>query len=467
MASIEHNQSAAPLPWRQHFGATLSLGLPLVGAQVAQMGIGVTDAVMIGWLGAPELAAATLATTLFFNVLMFGAGFTYAVLPMVAQSRARGDDRAVRRATRMGLWIVTAFSAAMMVPLSFLEPILIALGQEPLVADLAAQYSLIMQWSLFPALWVMALRSLLSALEHARIVLWATLAAVVFNAILNYALIFGHFGAPRLELQGAAIASVASSMFSFVVLLIYCLWVPAVSRFEIMVRLWRPDWQALGEIARLGLPISLTLVAETGMFAAGSIIMGWYGAATLAAHGIALQISALVFMVPLGFSYAATVRVGHAFALHRFADVKRAALVVLAISVGFSTLSALAFLAFPEPLIRAFQDPADPDAAAVLAQGIVLLAMAASFQLVDGVQATASGLLRGLKDTRIPAMMAVFSYWCVGFPAALVLGEYFGFRGPGVWAGLAIGLAFAAVLLTVRFFRMAARAAENAATGIV
>lgn len=463
MSSIYDNQPAAPLPWRRHFGATLSLGLPLVGAQVAQMGIGVTDALMIGWLGAPELAAATLATTLFFNILMLGAGFTYAMVPLIAHARVKRDDRAVRRATRMGLWVVTAFSAAMMVPMWFLEPILLLLGQEPMVSAMAAEYSLIMQWSLFPALWVMALRSLLSALEHARIVLWATIAAVFFNALLNYALIFGNFGAPRLALQGAAIASVASSMFSFLVLVVYCLVVPAVRKFEINVRLWRPDWPALFEIVRLGLPISLTLVAETGMFAAGSIFMGWFGAVTLAAHGVAIQIAALVFMVPLGFSYAATVRIGEAYASARFADLRRAAFVVLAISIGFSLLSAFVFLAFPEPLVRAFQDPADPDAPAVLAQGVVLLAFAASFQMVDGIQAVASGLLRGLKDTRVPAMLAIFSYWGVGFPAALFLGEYAGFRGPGVWAGLAIGLAFASILLTWRFFRLVPRSAPAAA----
>lgn len=451
MNAPAHTIDPEPIAWRKHAAATLSLGLPLVGAQLAQISIGAIDVLMIGWLGARELAAATLATNIYFNVLIFGAGFAFALVPLAAQARARGDDRGVRRSTRMALWIVAGYAALMMLPMWFLEPILLALGQEADIAAMAGQYSRIMQWSLFPALFVMALRSFFAALEHARIVLYATLAASAMNALANYALIFGKFGMPELGLAGAAIASVASSTVSLAVLVAYAYAVPAIRRYELLVRLWRPDWQALGELLRLGSPISTTLVAETGLFAASSIMMGWFGAATLAAHGIALQLASIVFMVPLGLSNAATVRVGQAQALARPVDLRRAALVVYFLAAAFTVFSAAAFLLFPHTLVRLFTDMTDPQAQDVLAQGVVLLAMAASFQLVDGMQAVASGVLRGMKDTQLPALIAIFSYWGIGFTSAFLLGVTGGFAGPGVWGGLALGLAFAAVLLTARF----------------
>lgn len=440
-----------PLPWRTHLRATLSLGLPLVGAQVAQVGIGVTDALMIGWLGAEELAAATLATTIFFNVLIFGSGFAFALVPMAAQARARGDDRGVRRSTRMGFWIVAAYAGLMMFPLWHLEPFLVALGQDPDLSAMAAAYSRIMQWSLFTALFVMAMRSFLSALERTRIVLVATVAALVLNAFVNWLLIFGNLGFPRLELEGAAIASLISSAASLAILVAYAQIVPAVRRYEILVRLWRPEWPAFAELVRLGSPLSLMLIAETGLFAASSIMMGWFGPVTLAAHGIALQLASLVFMAPLGLSNAATVRIGQAHALARPLDLRRAALVVYGLAAGFTLFSAATFLLFPQPLVSLFLDPGDPKGPLVMAQGVVLLAVAASFQLVDGLQAVASGVLRGMKDTRVPAVIAILSYWGVGFTSAYGLGVGLSLEGVGVWAGLATGLACAAILLSWRF----------------
>ncbi len=441
--------------WRSHVAATLSLGLPLVGAQMAQVSIGATDAVMIGWLGARELAASTLGATAFFVVLMFGSGFAFAVIPMVSQGAATNDVETVSRATRTGLWITALYSALMMVPLWFIEPILLFGGQDADIAAMTASYVRIMQWSLFPALFVMVLRSFFSGLQKPRVVLFATITAALINALVNYALIFGNFGMPRLELQGAAIASLASTLLSLLVLCVRIESIAGLRRFRLFAGLHRPDVPALRELLRHGLPISLTIVAEVGLFAAASTMMGWLGAVPLAAHGIALQLASLVFMIPLGLSSAAAVRVGEAHALGQTGNVRRAALVVVVMSIIVSTLSAAAFLIFPEVLVSLFLDYSNPDAKEVLAYGIVLMAMAASFQLVDGLQAIGAGILRGLKDTARPALIAVVSYWGVGFPVAWWLGFgkgwLGGFGGPGVWAGLALGLGVAAILLNWRF----------------
>lgn len=452
---------AGAQPWGEHFFATLKLGLPLVGAQLAQISIGVTDTLMIGWLGAEELAAATLGSTLFFIMLMLGSGFAFATTPLVAQAAATGDDAAVARSTRAGLAIVVLYGAAAMIPMWFAEPFLVALGQEAGIAAMAAGYLHVMQWALFPALMVMTLRSFFTALQRPRVVLAATIGAALLNAAGNYTLIFGNFGAPRLELTGAAIASVAASSLSLCVLAAWMQAKGATARFGVLALPLRIDWNAVREVAALGWPISATVIAEIALFAVSSAMMGTIGAATLAAHGIALQLASLVFMIPLGFSHAATVRVGQAHALGRTGDVRRAALVVLAIATGVALASAATFLLFPAPLVSLFLDEANADAAEVLAMGVVLLALAATFQLADGLQAIGAGLLRGLGDMRVSAMLAVVSYWIFGFPAAWLLGFATPLGGVGVWAGLSIGLGVAAILLNVRFFRLTAKPAAT------
>lgn len=443
--------SAHPLrPWRHHATAVLQLGLPLIGAQLAQTIIYTTDTIMIGWLGAPELAAGVLGSQAVFSALMLGSGFALAIMPMVAQAVAAGDERMARRAGRMGLWIAAAFCAVMMVPLWFIEPILLALGQDPEVSVMAREYMRILQWSLFPALFILVYRSFLSALEFARIVLFATIAAAIVNAIVNYGLIFGNFGLPRLELQGAAIASFASSAMSLAILIGYSLWKPAVAKYQLHVRLWRADWSALREVASLGWPISLTVIAEVSLFTGSSLLMGLIGVIELAAHGIALQLASLVFMIPLGLSAAATVRAGQAAGRRDLPNLRRAVMATLGIATLISAIGAVLFVVVPEPLVALFLDADKPDAAEVAAYAVPLLAVAAAFQLADSIQAVSAGLLRGIKDMRVPMILAIFSYWGVGMTAAWYLAFPAGLGGVGVWLGLAAGLALAALLLTGR-----------------
>lgn len=456
MGTVTQTAAAAALPplrtWREHGAATLKLGLPLAGAQLTQMIIYTTDTVMIGWLGARELAASVLGAQALFVVLMFGSGFAMAIMPLVAQAMGAGDVRAARRAARMGLWIATIYSLALMLPLWNMGAILVALGQEPELAQMAQDYTRILQWSLIPALYILVLRSFLSAVEHTRIVLVATITAAIVNALLNYALIFGNFGAPKLDLVGAAIASVLSNLLALAILISYARVSEAVARFEVFVRLWRADWPAFFEVLQLGWPISLTVIAEVGLFAASSVMIGWIGTIELAAHGIALQLASLAFMIPLGLSAAATVRVGQARGQGDPANLHRAAVSVLVIALGIAFFSAALFVLLPAPLISLFLDEANPDAANVLAFAIPLLAVAAAFQLVDSTQAVSAGLLRGIKDTRIPMFIAVFGYWCIGLSAGYLLAFSLDLGAVGIWMGLAIGLAVVAVMLTWRFF---------------
>ena len=437
----------------------LVLGLPLVGAQLAQMLINVVDTVMMGWLGTRELAAGTLAFQFFFILWIFGSGFAFAIVPLAATAVGRGDETSVRRHVRMGLWVQCAYFAVIFLPMGYVREILVALGQEPVLADLAQDYMDIAKWAILPGLFLMVLRSFATALEHARIVLVITLFSTVLNGLLNYAFIFGNFGAPRMEVPGAALATLLTNLAAFAFAAFWVGLRPEFRAYEVFRRLWRSDFPAFFEIIRLGLPISIGIIAEVGLFAFTAIMMGWLGEIQLAAHGIALQIAALAFMVPLGLSNAATARVGIAAGREDRAGLVRTGQAAVIIATVFALAAALPMFVIPETLIGGWLAEGDPNAPMVLAKAVPLLWVAACFQLVDGLQVTGVGLLRGLKDMRVPMLIAVFSYWVAGVPIALLLGFTAGLGGIGIWIGLAAGLSFAAVLLIWRFFREAANPA--------
>lgn len=434
----------------QHARAILTLGLPLIGGHLGQVAIGVTDTVMLGWYSVEALAAVTLASTYFFTIFIFGSGFAWAVMPMVATFAAEQDETGIRRATRMGLWLSIGFALLALPAMIFSEPILLKLGQKEQVALDAARYLRVAGWGVLPALLVMVLKSYLAALERTQVVLWITVLAALVNVLANYAFIFGAWGAPELGIVGAAVASISVQIVSLAGVVIYILRV--VPQHRLFVRFWRADAQMLGRVFRLGVPISLTALSEVGLFAASAMMMGWLGTIPLAAHGIAVQLASITFMVHLGLSNAATIRAGNAWGGRDRPRMARGALVVTVMSVAFAALTIAAFVIWPEPLIDIFMQKDEPARVEILAIGVGLLAMAALFQLVDGLQAIALGVLRGVQDTAIPMWMAAFSYWVVGIPCSYVLGFTLGWGGIGVWAGLVVGLGLAAVLLNARFW---------------
>ncbi len=434
-----------------HVRATLVFGLPLMGAQLASIAIGVTDTVMIGWLGTTQLAAAVLATQFYFLLWIVGAGLSFAVIPLASNARGAQNVAGVRRSVRMGLWLLSFYSAVAMVPLWFAGDILLALGQEPQTAALAGIYMRVAIWAFYPALLVVGLRAFLISLECAPFILSVTLCGAILNALLNYMFIFGNFGAPRMEISGAALSTVGANLFVFAAMVGYIFIREETRSYQIFTRLWRPDWEALVEILRLGWPISAGLLAETGLFMAAAIMMGWLGTIPLAAHGIAGQLVAVAFMVPLGLANAATVRVGIAYGRTDWRALGRAGIAVIIVATCLSVVIALVFVIFPELLIVQFLDMDNAKSIEVLNYAIPLLVIASIFHLFDGLQVVGLGILRGLKDTRVPMYIAVFSYWLVGVPIAYLLAFNFGLGGTGVWTGMAIGLVVAAAALLYRF----------------
>ena len=446
---------STPSTYRDHSRAILKLGLPLVGGHLAQIAITVTDTVMLGWYSVEALAAVTLGGTYFFVLFIFGSGFAWAVMPMVASFAAEEDETAIRRATRMGLWLSLAFALLALPAMIWSDPILQRLGQGPEVAGQAALYLTIAGYGVVPALMLMVLKSYLAALERTQIVFWITVLAAISNAIANWMLIFGNWGAPELGIMGGALASVITQVISLAGVVLYILIV--VPQHNLFVRFWRSDWPMLGRVFRLGWPIGLTSLSEVGLFAASALMMGWLGTIPLAAHGIAVQLTSITFMVHLGLSNVATIRAGNAFGRRDRPHMARGAITATTLSVVFALLTITAFLVFPEPLIDIFMQKGEAARAQILAIGVGLLAMAALFQLVDGLQAIALGLLRGVQDTNVPMWMAAFSYWVVGIPCSYVFGFVLGWEGIGVWAGLVVGLGVASVLLNARFWRVGIR----------
>jgi MATE family multidrug resistance protein len=433
-----------------HMRATLVLGLPLVGGHVAQYAIGLTDSVMLGWYSVEALAAVTLGGSYFFVLFLMGSGFAWAVMPLVAAYAAEDDETGVRRVTRMALWLSVLYAVLAMPLLIWSEPILRALGQEPVVVEMAAEYLRVAGWGLFPAVGVMVLKSYLAALERTQIVLWMTVFAAVTNALANYALIFGNWGAPELGIMGAAIASISTHSVTLAGVVIYA--VAVLPQHALFRRLWRPDWEMFARVFRLGVPIGLTSLSEVSLFAASAVMMGWLGTVALAAHGIAVSVAGAAFMMHLGLSNAATVRAGNAFGRRDRAHLARGAIAVTVLSFSIALVTAAVFVLFPEPFIAAFLERDDPAFAEIMAAGTVLLALAGLFQLTDGGQVVALGLLRGVQDTTLPMIIAAVSYLGVGLSTSYLLGFTLGMGGPGVWLGLVTGLLCAGVLLMWRFW---------------
>jgi multidrug resistance protein, MATE family len=438
--------------WRAHAATLYALGIPLVGAQMAQMALHATDIAMVGRLGAPELAATALAANHFFLVYMFGSGFLVAVSPIVAQAFGRGDARAVRRSTRMGLWFAAGYGVACIPALLAVEPLLLALGQQPELAAIAADYMAVAAFGMVPALAYTALRSFLGGINCAGILLWTSIAAVFVNAALNWVFIFGNLGAPAFGVAGAAIATVGTNIFIALVVAGYILRAAVPRPYEVFVRFWRPDWPVMGAVLKLGLPISLTIMAEVSMFQVASIFAGWLGVVPLAAHSIVMQLISFSFMVPLGLASAATIRVGQEIGAGLPADADRVAKAALMTGFAAAALTVMLFVSAPGALISIFLSADDPLLADTLAAAIPLLMIAAAFNLFDGAQAIAAGNLRGLKDTRVPMLIAIGAYWGIGIPLAWVFAFAAGLGAPGIWLGLAAGLLVTAVLLNWRFF---------------
>jgi MATE family multidrug resistance protein len=442
----------ADKPWRGELRATLALAWPLILANLTQQAIQATDVLLMGRLGASQLAAATLALNLTFTFNLLMLGLVIASSPMMATALGKRSNavREVRRTFRAGLWLIAVMLPPYWLVLWHVGDLMRLFGESDELARQGQTFLRAYMWCTAPWLLFQLLRNFVSALERPRMVLWLSLGGIAVNALLSWSLIFGHFGLPALGLVGGGLGSTLTWIAMCAALTVVVLTDRQFRRFHLFARFWRFDRERTLALVRLGWPIGVTMALEMGVFALAAYFMGWIGAPAVAAHAIALQIAALTFMVPLGLGQAATVRVGLALGRRDEPGIARAGWTSWIVGVGFMGAMALVMWSIPRPLVTLFLADVPPNAA-VIALAVSFLKVAAAFQLVDGAQVIGAGMLRGLHDTRWPLMFALFGYWGVGLGIGAWLAFGADWKGLGIWIGLASGLAAVAVLMLARW----------------
>jgi multidrug resistance protein, MATE family len=436
---------------------TLRLAAPMALTQLGQIAMMTTDLAFIGRLGGDAVAAAALAGTVYFVSFTIGMGPTSAVAPLAAQAFGAGQTHLVRRSLRSGLWAALLIALPIMAfPLRG-EHILLFLGQAPLPAHLAQQYLFGLAWGVAPALWFMAIRSFVGAVNRPQPILWITLAAIPANALLVYLLMNGEWGLPRLGLFGVGLATTIVNFGTFLAALWFATRRRPFSDYRVLAHVWRIDWKLMRQLLAIGAPISIAFLLEYGMFSAAALLMGRISTTALAAHQIAMQIVVILFMVPFGIGMAATVRVGHAVGRGDVAAIRRAGLVAILLGIFLVAILTLAVILARSAIATIFLGEASADADATIELAAKLLLVGATFFITDAIQGVTVGALRGMKDTRLPLLFAAISYWLVGFSSSYLLGFWTMLGAIGVWFGLSIGTVVYATLLVLRFRLLASR----------
>jgi MATE family multidrug resistance protein len=416
----------------------LALAWPVVLAELAWMGMDLVDTIMVGNLGPAALGAVGLGGILYFVVGVFAIGLLLGLDTLVSQSFGAGDREEGYKSLVQGVYLALLTSPPMMVVLWAMIPWLSSWGIHPDIARLTGPFLALETWSLFPLLLYCALRRYLQAVNVVRPILWAMISANLLNWLGNCILINGHLGLPALGVRGSAGSTLIARIYMALYLVVIVLrHEPGLLRTSLA-----PDWARLRRLFALGLPVAVQITLEVGVFAIAAGLAGAIGPAALAAHQVTLKMCSVTFMVPLGISSAAAVRVGQAVGR---GDPRSAAVsgwTALMIGSAFMSVAALTFLLVPRTILGGFTTDAG-----VIRTGVGLLVLAAAFQLFDGLQVVASGNLRGLGDTRTPMLCNTLAHWALGLPLAYGLGVLLGLGVFGIWVGLCVGLIAAGLIL--------------------
>lgn len=432
----------------------LKLAVPLAGAQLAQAATGFVDTVMMGWLGQDVLAAGGLATIIFMAFMMTGVGLISGVSPLVAEAYGAGQTQRIGQLTRHGLWIALILSIPGMQVIAHLDGLMRQFGQTETTVILSDTYLSVIAWGLFPAIAFAALRGCIVALSQARPVMVIVVTATLFNIIGNYVLGFGKFGFPQLGIAGLAIASIGAHWIMFLSLLGYMVWHQSLLKYSLFQSLHRFEPRIIQQLLWVGGPIGIAAILEYGLYATTSFFMGALGTPVLAANQVVQQTVVIIFMVPLGMSFAATVRVGQWLGQHDWKQIQRAAFVSIGLAVLFTLIAGIVLFVYPRQIIGLYLDLNDSTNANALNISISLMRIAAFGLIFDGIQRTTNGVLQGLQDTRIPVLLGTVAYWGIGLTTSYLLGFHTSLAGLGVWIGAYVGLASAAIAYLWRFQRV-------------
>jgi multidrug resistance protein, MATE family len=448
-ASINGNKPGVVRETRTLF----HLALPLMGAQLAQMGMGVTDAIMAGQYNYIHLAGVALGGSVLWPVMMLVMGLIQAVTPTVAQLNGARDYSEVGEVIRQGLWMALAGGIIAAITLSNIGPVYSLMEVDPAAAAISIPYLKSAAFGIPALMCFFCLRFLADGMGYTRPALLISISALTLKIPLNYVLIYGKFGLPEMGGVGCGVAQAIIMWFQLGLVLL------VVTRKRFDITGWRsrfslPNWRRIEALLIIGLPIGATIFAEMGLFSMTTLLLGRFGAEVVAAHNIAMNLNGLVFMPPLALGIAATIRIGFRVGANEVMEARTTAAIAMGTTTLLAMTGSLLIFLFRHNLVAAYTSEADVSELAA-----TLLLFVVFFLLFDALQSTAVGVLRGYKDTKIPMWIALFSYWGIGLPMECILG--FGWIGEpmgvyGFWLGLAAGVGTAAILLSIRLWRVSA-----------
>lgn len=436
---------------------TLSLGIPVAGAQLAQIAMQVVDTLMAGNYSGTDLAAVAIGTSIFMPVLMLCVGTLMAVNPIVAQLVGARENRLIGKNLRQGLWLSLLLSIPAFIMLRNAMPLMHIMGLEQEVIQIANGYLHAVSWGLPAAFGFMTLRFFNEALGATRPPMFITIIGLGFNVLSNYTLIYGNWGMPELGGVGAGWATSIVFWVMFITISIFTFFRKQYRKYQLLKDVRLPEIPFLREILRIGIPNGISSAMEVTLFSVTALLMGSIGTVAVAGHQIAINIASVTFMVALGLSTAITVRVGHATGRKQPKRARFTGFSGMLLTTGFMGMMALLIIIFPEQLAGLYTDEAD-----ILSIAAQLLILAAVFQVSDGLQVSGLAALRGLKDTKIPMYVNFIAYWIIGIPLGYLLGIYLEVGPAGLWFGLIAGLTSAALMHCARFYFLSRKQMELA-----
>ena len=433
----------------------MKLAYPVILGMLGHTVVQLVDNIMVGQLGTAELAAVSLGNSFVFIAMSLGIGFSTAITPLLAEADSEGNFKKGKSAFKHGLFLCVVLGILLAITVFTAQPLLYIMGQPPAVVALALPYLNVVTISLIPLIIFQAFKQFSDGLSLTRYPMYATIVANVVNVVLNYMFIFGKFGAPQLGMVGAAIGTLVSRVV-MVLFLWFLLYYKKKSRpFVTNIKLFVLSRSMLKKIISLGAPSALQMFFEVAIFTAAIWLSGILGKNPQAANQIALNLSAMTFMVAMGFSVTAMIRVGNQKGLQRFDELRRIAFSIFLLATILAVVFAIVFLLFHQILPHIYLDSNNTlelaDTNEVVAIAAKLLLVAAVFQISDTIQVVTLGALRGMQDVKIPTIITLVAYWGVGFPVMYYLGLYTTFKSTGIWLGLLSGLTVSSVLLFVRF----------------
>jgi MATE family multidrug resistance protein len=429
--------------------AVSKLGAPIITGQLAQMSMGFVDTIMAGNLSPNDLAAVAIGSSFVNPIFVFSIGLLMALNPIIAQHMGARRIDEIGRTVRHALYLAVVLAAISFILIRQLDWAMQLLGIEPAVQELSTGYMKAMSWGFLPIISYLVLRFFNEGLSVTKPTMWFALLGLVFNIIGNYVFMYGKLGLPKMGAVGTGWASALVASIMFLGMLIFTLKNKPYKRFELFSTIKRPDWKYINEILKIGVPNGMSAFMEVSMFAMVALFMGMLGTTIVAGHQIAINIGSIIFMIPLGFSSAISVRVGTYIGKNDRENARLAGYAGIFLCVMIAVIMATVLVMIPELLVSIYTNDAQ-----VIEIAVALLFMAAIFQVSDGLQVSGAGALRGLKDTTVPMIVNFIAYWVIGLPLGYLIGIFWDFGPSGLWVGLIAGLTVAAILHNVRFYQL-------------